>query len=173
MADPVAQAIGLAATLAYVIATLQHDDKKLFGTQLSGAMLFVVHYAMLSAWAGVFGYLVGTSRNITAFMGWATPRRRTMITVIFAFAYGLVAILTFRQWADVIPPISGWLTALAFFNFTGVRMRIVLLSAQALFILYAICVGSIGGVLTPLNEMIFTCLTISRLLRAATVPQGK
>lgn len=165
LAHPVAQIIGLIACACYLLAALQHHDRKLFGIQLLGAILFVIHYTLLGAWAGTFGYVAGTARNLMAFFKLATPRRRVPITVAFAVIYGLVAIFTAHNLIETIPPISGFLTALAFFNFTGIRMRLVLMCAQGLFVFYALYVGSIGGLLTAGSELTFTTLTIIRMVQ--------
>ena len=169
-AHPVGQSIGLLASAGYLLAATQRRDQHLFGIQLLGTMSFVIHYILLGAWAGAFGYMAGTARNLTAYFKWATPNLRVPISIVFAIIYGLVAIFTAYQFVEIIPPVSGLLTAVAFFNFTGIRMRAILMCAQGLFIFYALYVGSIGGCLTATSELILTSITIVRLLNHLRAP---
>ena len=170
---PVGQTIGLVASAGYIIAALQQDDRKLFGIQLCGALCFALHYFLLGAWAGVGGYSVGAARNITVLFRLATPSRRLSLTLLFCSLYGAIAFYTYHQWPDLIPPLCGAITAIAFFNLRGFQMRVLQMSAQGLFIAYALYVGSIGGLITAVVELSFTLFTVTRLLRAETsMPQA-
>lgn len=170
---PVGQAVGLAASTCYILATMQHNDRRLFATQMAGAVLFVVHYVILGAWVGALGYTVGVARNLSAVMLLKKFKNKLWLTLAFLIAYSAVAALTAKHLVEIIPAFSGFLTAAAFFHFKNIRMRALLLIAQGSFILYAAYVGSIGGMFTAACEMIFTILTIHRLSRAATsLPQG-
>jgi hypothetical protein len=172
-ANPLAQTVGLFASLGYIFATLQHDDKKLFATQLVGTVLFVAHYGLLGAWVAALGYSVSIGRNVLAYLGWVTAARRLWVTLAFFVAYGTIGVFKVQVWQDALPLLSSCSMAFAFFNLSGVRMRMLFLFSQTLFIAYAIYVGSIGGMITVGTEMVLTSLTIWRLARRATLPQGQ
>ncbi|HRJ11613.1 MAG TPA: YgjV family protein [Alphaproteobacteria bacterium] len=170
---PIGQTIGLTASLCYILATMQRNDHRLFMTQMTGAFLFIIHYAVLGAWVGALGYTAGVARNLTAVTLIKKINNPLRLTLAFLIIYGAIALLTARHAVEIIPALSGWLTAVAFFHFKNIRMRLLLLCAQGTFILYAAYVGSIGGMFTAGSEMIFTIFTISRLARTATsLPQG-
>jgi hypothetical protein len=169
---PIGQTIGIFASLCYIFAALQKHDRRLIAGQLTGTLLFILHYGMLGAWAAMCGYTVGCSRNVIAYFRLATPSRRVWLTIAYFAIYIILAFFVVKRWIDICPLLSGALITIAFLNFTGIRMRVLLLFAQIAFLIYAVWVGSIGGTFSVSCEIIFNSFTIRRLLRAdAATPQ--
>lgn len=168
-AAPVGQACGLIATAFYLYSALQRSDRKLQGLMLVGTVFWVLHYGLLHAWVAALSYVVGIARNGLLYFGYVLPHRRIPITLGFIAAYSAVGIITVRTPIEIIPCICSMLYAVALFNMSGIRMRVVMMSAQFSWFFYALHIGSIGGSIVSGSEFILTVVTVTRLLRIGTI----
>jgi len=168
LAHPVGQSLGFAASLAYFIAALQKEDKRLFGFMLCGTIFWLLHYGMLGAWVASVGFIIGAIRNGLAYFKVVTPPRRLWLTLALVSAYAVVGIFYIHTWYDFLPVIGSSLYVIASYNLVGIRMRLLFLLAQAAYTIYALYVSSIAGVLDGLIDAVLTCSTIYRMMRDIT-----
>ena len=166
--NPIAQSFGLAATALVFLSALQKSDKSLQGVMLLGTITWVLHYSLLGSWVAAISYIVGVARNFSIYFDYVHRWGRYRITLLFLVAYSLVGFFTITHPIEIIPCICSSLYAVALFNFTGIRMRLVMMIAQLLWFAFAFSVGSIGGCITCLGEFCLTILTVSKLLSLRT-----
>ncbi len=170
LANPIAQSIGFAASLAYFIAALQKEDKKLFGFMLIGTLGWLVHYGMIGAWVASIGFIVGVIRNAIAYFKLATAPRKLWLTVLLCAAYAIIGFFTIRQPWDFLPVIGSSLYVIASYNTKGINMRWLFLGAQLCYTVYALFVGSIAGVLDGVVDTALTLFTMCRLMAELKKP---
>jgi len=168
LAHPIGQSLGFAASLAYFIAALQKDDKRLFGFMLCGTIFWLLHYGLLGAWVASVGFIIGAIRNGLAYFKLVTPPRRLWLTLVLVGAYAVVGIFYIHAWYDFLPVIGSSLYVIASYNLVGIRMRLLFLLAQAAYTIYALYVSSIAGVLDGLIDTLLTCITMYRMMHDVT-----
>lgn len=167
----IAQLVGYAATLISLGAYAMREDKIMkIGVGL-GLVLWALHYAMLAGWTASATCLLIASRQILAFIApamSAKARRNTVASYCLVFTGVL-----WQTWAgpvSLLPWISALNATYAYFYLAGTRLRAQVMLSTGLWLLNAVALGSIGGVVMNAASLGISLWTIVRLERAASSP---
>lgn len=164
-----AQLVGYVATLVSLGAYAMREDKIMKTGVGLGLVLWATHYAMLSAWTASVICLVIASRQILAFIApamSAAARRTTVASYCLVFTGVL-----WHTWAgpvSLLPWISALNATYAYFYLAGAHLRAQVMLSTGLWLLNAVVLGSIGGVMMNAASLGISLWTIMRLKRAAT-----
>jgi hypothetical protein len=166
-----AQLVGYAATLVSLGAYAMREDKIMkIGVGL-GLVLWALHYAMLAGWTASVICLLIASRQILAFIAptmSAKVRRNTAASYCLMFTGVL-----WQTWAgpvSLLPWISALNATYAYFYLAGTRLRAQVMLSTGLWLLNAMALGSIGGVVMNAASLGISLWTIVRLERATASP---
>jgi hypothetical protein len=156
------QIVGYLAFLLGVTSFLQRDDRRLRGMIGAQAFTYGVHFFLLgSTVAGIASLITSTRAFISLF-----TRARAVGVAILAVNLGF-GLLTARSAAGWLPVVATSAGTIAFFWFTGLGMRSILLLSTACWLTNDILVGSIGGTMLELFIGAANATTCYRIWRAA------
>lgn len=172
-ADPfsTAQLVGYAATVVSLSAYSMRDDKMMKTGVGLGLVLWALHYAMLSAWTASGTCLLIASRQFLAFIAPAMSAKARRTT---AASYCLMfTALLWQTWSgpvSLLPWISALNATYAYFYLARTRLRVQVMLSTGLWLLNAVVLGSLGGVVMNAASLGISLWTIVRLERAAAAP---
>jgi hypothetical protein len=106
------------------------------------SLFIAAHYFLLGAFVGGFVTLVNVSRHLTAIVS----RRKLFMYIFMSLVLGL-GVYSFKYYFDVLPIAGSLLSTYAGFRATPKALRMFMMVATSLFIIYNIYVGSPGGVI--------------------------
>lgn len=172
ISDPfsVAQLVGYGATFVSLGAYAMREDKMMkIGVGL-GLVLWAWHYAMLSAWTASVICLLIASRQILAFFApTLSISARYAVTAAYYLLFTGVLWQTWAGSVSLLPWISAINATYAYFYLKGMRLRAQVMLSTGLWLLNAMVLGSIGGVVMNAASLGISLWTVVRLKRAATV----
>lgn len=170
--DPfsVVQLVGYAATLVSLSAYAMREDKMMKIWVGFGLVLWALHYAMLSALTASVTCLLIASRQILVFFAptLSLPTRH-FLTVSYCLVFSGVLWQTWAGPISLLPWISAINATYAYFYLSGMRLRTQVMLSTGLWLLNAMVLGSIGGVVMNTASLGISLWTIIRLKRATTV----
>lgn len=98
-ANPLAQTLGLIATVIVAISFSCTDDRRFRTMMIVGQCIFIVHFILLGAFAGALSFGLAASRTI-----WSTfISRDRSVYGIFLCLYLLAGYFRVDVWYDVLP----------------------------------------------------------------------
>jgi hypothetical protein len=161
------QIVGYVAFLLGVTSFLQRNDRRLRGMIGAQAFTYAVHFFLLGSSVAAIASLITSTR---AFVSLVT-RARAVAVVILAvnLAFGCLTVRSAAGWLPIIATSAG---TVAFFWFTGVRMRLILLLSTACWLTNDLLVGSIGGTMLELFIGAANGTTCYRIWRAGHASQA-
>ena len=137
------QIIGIAAWLFLVFSYYRKDTNRILVFQITGTLLYCVHYFLLGAYSGLF---ICAFETIFDFGYYKTDKDKYiyMASVPIRILGGL---LTFSSFADILP-IAASLTD--GYTLTKKKKVVVIgaIISYTLWVIYDICVMSISGAIT-------------------------
>jgi hypothetical protein len=162
-----AQLVGYAAFLLGVLSFLQRDDRRLRAMIGAQAFSYAVHFFLLGSTVASLASLVTSTR---AFLSLVTRSKRVAVAILCVnLVLGLVTVRSAAGWLPVLATSAG---TVAFFWFSGLPMRLILLGSTACWLTNNLVVGSIGGTMLELfvgAANVSTCYRLWRT-RPVTVP---
>ncbi|HTQ05358.1 MAG TPA: YgjV family protein [Polyangiaceae bacterium] len=156
------QLVGYVAFLLGVVSFLQRNDRRLRGMIGVQAFTYAVHFFLLGSTVAAVASLITSTR---AWLSLVT-RSRVVAVVILAvnLAFGLLTAKNAAGWLPVVATSAG---TIAFFWFSGLAMRAILLLSTACWLTNNLLVGSIGGTMLELFIGAVNTTTCYRIWRAA------
>ena len=153
--------MGYAAFLIGVISFLQRDDRRLRAMIALQALSYAVHFFLLGSAIAAFASLVTCARALVSLY----TRSPFVAVVILAvnLTFGVLSVHGAAGWLPVIASSAG---TIAFFWFSGLKLRFILLGSTLCWLVNNLLVGSIGGTLLELFIGIANGITCYRLWRA-------
>ena len=158
ISDPT-QLIGILACFLSLNACLKKDEKQFKLSILFSCLLWAAHNAMLGAQMAAVLSLVAAVRTAMSF-----DLRNRKYMVLLLTIYLALALWDKNSPYDWLPIVATVLGTFAMFYCTGVRLRIVHCLGSPLWILHDVHYGSIGGVISQSTMLLFSILTICRML---------
>lgn len=149
MYEILTQGIGYLALLFVILSFQRKSRNQLLFIMLMGVALFVVHYAMLGAWAGSLANLIEAGIIFIAYKKETKTWAKSVLWLYLAFAaYAIAGIFTVKEWMDVLPIIAQAFGAIAVWQKNARAIRFLMLIPRPLWFTYNLVVGSQAGVIT-------------------------
>jgi hypothetical protein len=159
-----AQLIGYVAFLVGVLSFLQRDDRRLRAMIGAQAFTYAVHFYLLASQVAALASLVTSTR---AFLSLVTRSRVVAFAILGVNL--LIGVLTVKSAAGWLPVVASSAGTVAFFWFSGLSMRLILLGSTACWLTNDILVGSIGGTMLELFIGAANLSTCYRLWRESRI----
>jgi hypothetical protein len=158
-----AQLIG-AIAMALLFVTYQINNRKTILTfQIIIAVCWSVHYSLLGAASGIVINLICILRNILFYNrnsgSWTD---NTIIPVSICASEVLLTLLVWREPVDILAMIGASLQTTALWMKTPRLIRIVMISASPLWLIYDYFNGSYVGIATEILVMISIVIAICK-----------
>lgn len=163
--DPLSlpQILGYIATIFGIIGFQQKDDTKLkiFVLMMSG---FVVsHFILMGSYTAAASAALAASRwGLSIFV--AVRKRAYIFVPLFISLFIICAVLTFRQWYDIFPPMASICVTLGLFYFSRIRLRLILLTGNFLWIAHNFFALSYGPLIMESFLLISNIIMIIRFV---------
>jgi hypothetical protein len=156
------QIVGYLAFVLGVTSFLQRNDRRLRGMIGAQAFTYGVHFFLLGSSVAGVASLITSAR---AFLSLVTRSRAVAVAILTVnLGFGLLTAKSAAGWLPVLATSAG---TIAFFWFTGLRLRLVLLLSTACWLTNDLIVGSIGGTMLELFIGAANGTTCYRIWRAA------
>lgn len=166
MFDVIAQAVGFVGMALYIISYQCKSGRKLLCVQLFGAVIYALHFFMLTAYSGALMQIVTAvncamlsfgaddPKKLCAWRGWKW---------IFAACYLASSIFTWKGFFDLLPCIGSLATLFASWTRNGKNFRIAkLFISGPAWMIYDIIEHSYSGIITQLIGMLSVVISIWR-----------
>lgn len=154
---------GYFGLLLALLALTFKNDLHFKISQTFSSLFFSIHFYLLESYIGAITCGLGFLSLSIAI--WKNNKKINNIFFGIYIILLIYAIYNFQleQWYEVLPAINNifWITA--FLYLSGQKTNLMLLPVVLLWILYAICVGSIPNLITQFAVLSFLLLRIYRL----------
>ena len=154
---------GYFGLLLALLALTFKNDLHFKISQTFSSLFFSIHFYLLESYIGAITCGLGFLSLSIAI--WKNNKKINNIFFGIYIILLIYAIYNFQleQWYEVLPAINNifWITA--FLYLSGQKINLMLLPVVLLWILYAICVGSIPNLITQFAVLSFLLLRIYRL----------
>jgi hypothetical protein len=152
------QLAGFAGMALNIVMRATTVDRRLKITGVMAMAMWTLHFVMLGACAGAACNAI--EGLVTLLSLWAVPVRSRWVLAALPLvpAPWLVAGVT-----DALPIVSAVVCSAAMLATAGIGLRIVLLVASVLWLVYDFLNGSVGGVLTEVLSLVTLMVAIGRL----------
>ncbi len=159
-----AQLLGFIAMALQIWSVSFKSDRRLNIIWMVSNAFWLAHFYLLGAHAGAINVFINFCRCATYVVrDWrATPHSKTIFLVLIA-AYTLSAPFTIHTWVDVLPLLSSYAITVAFFVFSGIQGRLILMIGNIGWLIYALLHGSYGGVFTNITVIALGLMTVARM----------
>lgn len=159
--DFIAQAIGILASAVVIFSFTQKIDNRLKAILMIGNLIFMVHFLMLGAYAGMIANIINVCRVGCSI----TFHKSTKFMLFFMSAYIAMGYFIYDDWYDLLPVLSGLLGTFSMFKLSGIKMRLTGFIGSSAWLGYAIIFNSIGGIITEVANLSLNGITILRMMR--------
>lgn len=160
----VVQGTGALALAFIVLAWNARLRKNIFILQSINLILFIIHYVLLSAYAGAAMCAVVLGRNLVFMQkgekGWASHSAWFYFFTIFAIS---LLIIFWNGWVTLLPVGAVIVSMYAMWNDEPARMRFYMLLSCLIWIPYTIIVQSYPGFLSQIVGIVGILLGMYRL----------
>ena len=171
--ETIAQIIGIFALSLNVLSFQQKSKKTLITIQLLGSLAFCIHFLLLGAYTGFILNFIGIGRA-TVYANKEKFKADSPLWLIgFTLLYAATYILVFTVFGkepilrnfvlELLPVISMVISTAGFRTKNAATVRKLSLFYCPLWLIYNICIGSIGGILCETICLISITIAIIRL----------
>jgi hypothetical protein len=163
MENIITEIFGYIGLILALLALTFKDDKYFKVTQTLSSLFFAIHFLLLDSYIGAITCGLGFISLSIAI--WKNNRK---INNIFFGIYVLLLLFTIytfeiEKWYEILPAINNIFWCIGFLYMTGQKTNMMLIPVIFLWIIYAICVGSIPNLVTQIAVLIFLLTRIIRL----------
>ena len=159
--DVFVQGIGLVASALVILSFLQKSDQWFKILVGAGAVVFGVHFFLLTAYSGAFVAFINAMRTFTSMRF----HNSNKLLYFFLSLYLLAAFVTYEDAIDLLPIISGSIGTIALFKLSGLPLRVAFVFNEIGWLSYAVIVQSIGGMINNSFTLCANLITMYRLLK--------
>jgi hypothetical protein len=157
----VPQIFGYFAFVFGVACFLQKSDLRFKVLLVCESISYVLHFWLLGNFPAMASSCMAMTRTFTAI--WTRSRWAALFFISLTIALGCWLV---TSWAGVLPIIGSCIGTTAVFLFTGITMRLMMLTATFLWLANNILSGSIGGTALEVCIALSNIYTIWGLHRA-------
>ncbi|WP_458023007.1 YgjV family protein [Kosakonia sp. BK9b] len=158
----IAQLLGLLAFLVGLATFLAKTDRNLRVNMALYCALMSAHFFLMGVSPAGFSEALNACRTAVS-----VATHGTRIFLLFLLVSVLVSFLTYEEIYQLLPAISSVLTSVALFLCKGIRTRLVLALATALWIWHNAIIKSVGGVLIETVFLVVNLYGISQVCRTS------
>ena len=152
--------------IIFCLAAMQRRNKvKLLWLDTMASFCGVLHYALLGAWSGTVTKLISTIRNGLATYEASQKKTSRLIPIVFVILYIVIGILSFKNWASILPITAASIYTIAIYRVDASQIRKFALLGTSLWLIYNICVVSVVGIVGNVVMIINDLLAIYRFRR--------
>lgn len=163
----VAQISGYCAAIISVSANIRTNDERLARTAAIGAFVWCLHYMLLMVpTASLMFLLIGLRQACSPWLKRGGQRWRNLAAAGFASASVVLAMATWGGVLSAVALAANLVAIAGYLYLNGVRLRLLLAVALAMWLAIAILTGSIGGVVSSSVGLAFAITSAWRLRRA-------
>lgn len=160
------QVVGYIALVTYVLAyTFRTDNGIKIGFSVSN-IFWIVHYYFINAQTAALTTAIITIRNLLSLNAETIPAKRKML--IAAGVSVLLIIAGLATWAgpvSIIPVVATIAATYGFLYVHGMRLRKFFLLLDAAWLLHAVLVSSIGGLIYATGALLVNGYMIVKITR--------
>jgi hypothetical protein len=157
------QGIGYLALLFVIFSFQKKKRETLLLVMLTGLLLFVVHYCLLSAWAGALMNLIEAGVVFVSYKketdSWA---KHAFWLYIFICLYVCAGLITVKSLPDLLPIVAQIFGAIAVWQKNPRAIRFLMLIPRPLWFVYNLTVGSQAGMVAEVFIFISVMIGIVR-----------
>lgn len=160
------QALGIVATIGWIWSMSLKSDRRLNQSWVFVNAIWCVHWALLGGWVGAANVFINSIRSALYLVhDWKNSRRRWHAMAVLVLSYSLVSFPFMKDELDMLPVLASYTSSLAFFIYSGVRGRVILMIGHLGWLFYAIAHLSYGGIISTLAVIGISMTTVYRMLK--------
>jgi len=160
------QIFGYFAFIFGVACFLQKSDLRFKVLLVCESISYVLHFWLLGNFPAMASSGMAMTRTFTAI--WTRSRWAALFFITLTIALGCWLV---TSWAGVLPIVGSCIGTTAVFLFTGITMRVLMLTATFLWLANNILSGSIGGTALEVCIALSNIYTIWRLYSGRAQPE--
>ena len=157
-----AQILGIVALCCSVCSFQQNNHKRILFFQILSGTLFTIHFTMIGATLGGVLNLIGTFRSIVFYNKDKKWANGTKWLYIFSGIFIITGIFFWEGYISLLPMVSMVISTVCFWVTNPKKVRLLMLPASPLWLVYNLINKSIGGFLT---ESFVLCSVIVGMIR--------
>ena len=154
----IAQLIGFLAMGMGIIAYLSKTDKNLKLLMSFQNITLAAHFFLLGGHTAAAISLITSLRNALSL-----KKEIKKIWPVFVLFYIALGLWQYKAWWDIFPILAGICNTYAYFNCSGIRLRVLLLVGSLLWLTHNITITSLGPTLMEVFLSGSLILTIYKL----------
>ena len=157
----ITQAIGFIGMALIIFSFQLKSNKAFYICQMTGALVFSVHYFMLGAVSAAVLNLIAVARGIFLAMG--EKGKKPIYLVLLTLAFVVATAFSWQGWESLLPLIGQLTGMYAMWSHNGKVIRIAQLTiVSPPWLIYNILSGSIPGIICESFNMISTVISVIR-----------
>jgi len=150
LANPLAQSIGIVATIVMTLSGTVKDDKKMLYTLTASFAFWSLHFYLLWFYTAAFLYGFMLIRNYFLFR---YPKNK-MLFIVSALIPIISLGFTYESHIDIIATLAPLVFIYSVYFLQWIKLRIWMIIISFIWLYYSFVAVSIGGVLTELIYLI-------------------
>ncbi len=155
------QLIGLIAVCFFIACFQSRRRKDLLKLQISGALLFALHFLLLGAMSGFVMNLIGAARGYT-FLRIGPKNRNIAYLVLFIFLFSVATILSWQGVKSILPLIGMTFGTLVYWQKLPSRSRLMVPLSTIPWFTYSYITGSYPGMVVEVMVTLSAIVGIYR-----------
>lgn len=157
-----AQIIGYVGTCVLFMSYQMPKKRMIVALQVVSISIFTIHFSILGAWTGALMNAIALEKTVLYLFENEKWFKNKLFTIVFTIAVLVTGILTWDDWASVLPLIAMIINTLAYNLKKERHFRLGMFPCSPLWMAYAIHTGSIPALI---GEILTTTSTIVAIIR--------
>ncbi len=160
------QGLGIVATIAWIWSMSLKSDRRLNQSWVFVNAIWCVHWVLLGGWVGAANVFINAIRSaLYLIRDWKNTKYKWHMMAGLVAAYSLASFPFLKDELDVLPLLASFTSSVAFFIYSGVRGRVILMIGHLGWLFYAIAHLSYGGIISTLAVIGISMTTVYRMLK--------
>ena len=149
----IAQFVGILGGIVSVGCVQFKNERILLGGQFLGNALLALNLGLLGSLSGAWICILASIQTLIIYCinkncKESAYKNKVIVSILFAAAYLVGTIFTYRVWSDIIVCICAFLYTLTIFQKDSGKMRTVLIINMCLWVFYDFMVGAYTNILS-------------------------
>ena len=165
-----AQCMGLVAMLLAFFVYAFRDRRKILLSKLILDLLWLVHYALLSAYSGAAVNGINAVREGVFYNKKKAWARHIAWPILFVCLNLATVVLAWQGWISILPALGSSLNAVALWSSSTRRLRLLTIPALGMWLVYSILVCSVWSLLV--NAVSIVSALVGLIRNGTAAPKG-